>query len=170
MTSCRNFTTVWMKYKARMSSIVQCWFQRAPDFLKVFSCVFVLMTQLRISAGCPNSVLLPPNCMCVRDGEWVTDKQKNLCGFLPVLPTHPVGCKCQWEPRHQQLLILCNAFPKSLQKTPQEQCWWFATRPKSPGFTSRGCYKLTAVTSPQCAGGSCSIGISLRLGAIKICK
>lgn len=59
---------------------------------------------------------------------------------------------------------------KAFKKPPQEQCWWFATPPKSPGFTSRGCYKLTAVTSPRCAGGSCSIGISLRLGAIKICS
>lgn len=55
MTSCRNFIRAWMKYTARMSSIVWRRLQRARDFSKVFSWVFVLITQLRISAGGSNS-------------------------------------------------------------------------------------------------------------------
>lgn len=152
MTSCRNFITAWMKCTARMSSIWWCWFQRAPDFSNVFSWVFVLITQLRISAGGPNSVLLTTE-LPVCKGWRVSYRQakESLCGFLnfiacadekPVLPTHPVGCKCQWELRHQWLLMLCNTFPKSLPKILQEQCWWFPFPPKAQDSPPEGAANL----------------------------
>lgn len=121
-----------MKYTSRMSSIVWHLFQRAADFSKVFSWVFVLITQLRISAGGPNSVRLTTK-LDVCKGWRVSYRRakESLCRFLhfityayekPVLPTPgpptPIGCKCQWEPRHQQLLMLCNAFRKRLPKNP----------------------------------------------------
>lgn len=127
MTSSRNFITAWMKYTARMSSIWWCWFQRAPDFSNLFSWVFVLITQLRISAGGPNSVLLTTQLhVCKGWRASYRQAKESLCGFLnfsacadekPVLPTCPVGCKCQWELRHQGSSCFATHSLKAFQKS-----------------------------------------------------
>lgn len=180
MASFRSFITALMKFDHSVLLISKgsCFFKCFPLGLSL------LATHLRIAVGGPNPVLLTTKLhVCNKwrvsygqENEWISIRISSfywLClQEMQCSPCILLAANASVNPDiRTQTSSYFPARSLKASKKLTEQCSYFSP-PQSPGLTSRGHCKLAVlvVTSMRCARGSCSMGILLQLGDIKIFK